>query len=627
MSSPPPQTPSPHELELRNLPPTFRDFFPLHDAAETDADIRRDIALLSALLKDHRPGKSTVKQGRSRSIIATVARNTSPKFTPVRRQNPVEVDRVAVHPHENVKEMLQNSLTLHDDVKFEDHLRDVMSILSYLLTYPGSNRNHLKSPIISYVFDFIVMRCYRKLYMRLRSGITLWTKHPLERLHDFYQLKAVGQASSTANTHESVAPELPPTAMDQASPQGIAQESHSTGGQDSPLSVNLPRAYMYRDLLQDHNIQHTETKSEDMYSFHAEFSSAAAPAWAKLLFTCYTTILHTLSQKPTQMAVHGGRRPTSMLELRDLQAILALLDDAVRGGIVERLFQDELVGQLNTQYMKSMKEKTKPELATRNNGVSAEDGLEYDVDDLKVGDEDSRHHILRHLQALTIPLRAAVKIVNSCFNAPPAISLKAYQVIVTPDTDVILGKHFDRFVAKFAKRCDADLEIVNQVLADLRSVTLNVTPSVHAEAVLMSLATAAEVQVDGMPAPGASLLPPDPTPVAVSKRCCFCCSQLAELMKPGSGVGAKTGFVLSGTHGTVFPWLPPVDVSSEVLKAMREKLLRALYNTFDDPSVRPHSAQTSPAKSDIDIEIEEEMLGLAEQMWSDRRNLVLPDLL
>ncbi len=120
---------------------------------------------------------------------------------------------------------------------------------------------------------------------------------------------------------------------------------------------------MYGGILQDHGIQPTESKLEDVHSFHAEFS-AAAPAWAKLLFTCYTTVLHTLSQKPTQMAVHGGRRPTSMLELRKLQAILALLDDAVRGGIVERLFQDELVGQLNTQYMKSMKENTKPELAS-----------------------------------------------------------------------------------------------------------------------------------------------------------------------------------------------------------------------------------------------------------------------
>ncbi len=99
---------------------------------------------------------------------------------------------------------------------------------------------------------------------------------------------------------------------------------------------------------------------------------------------------------------------------------------------------------------------------------------------------------------------------------------------------------------------------------------------------------------------------------------------MAEFMKPGSGVGAKTGFVLSGTHGTIFPWLPPVDVSGDVLKAMREKLLAVFYNTFDDPSVRPRSAQTSPAKSDI--EIEEEIPGLHVPMWSSRRNLVRPDL-
>ncbi len=147
MSSLPPLTPPSHKLELPDLPPTLRDFFPLHDAVETDTDIRRDVALLSALLKDYRPGKSTGKQGRSSShsdlwshlaytlvpgssddptgnevvavvgriepgsILATVARNTSPKFTPVRRENPVEVDRVAVHPHDNVRKMLQNPLT------------------------------------------------------------------------------------------------------------------------------------------------------------------------------------------------------------------------------------------------------------------------------------------------------------------------------------------------------------------------------------------------------------------------------------------------------------------------------------------------------------------------------------
>ena len=32
------------------------------------------------------------------------------------------------------------------------------------------------------LFDFIVMRCYRKLYARLESGARLWTCHPLTAL-------------------------------------------------------------------------------------------------------------------------------------------------------------------------------------------------------------------------------------------------------------------------------------------------------------------------------------------------------------------------------------------------------------------------------------------------------------
>ncbi len=179
----------PHSLPL----PTLDGFFPLQsNTAETDADIRRDITLLSALLKDHRPGQSTVKQGRSSwdsdlwsyiaytlvpgsssdangdnvvavvgrmepgSIIATVvARNTSPIFTNDRRNNPSEIDAVVVHPRDVrvVRDKLENPLTLSyvvsilapaysvdgifsDDVPFHDHLRDVISILSYLLDTP-----------------------------------------------------------------------------------------------------------------------------------------------------------------------------------------------------------------------------------------------------------------------------------------------------------------------------------------------------------------------------------------------------------------------------------------------------------------------------------------------------------
>ena len=98
------------------------------------------------------------------------------------------------------------------------------------------------------------------------------------------------------------------------------------------------------------------------------FSSSAAPAWAKLLYTCYTTTLETLSQEKEldqkQKIVREARRPTSTNECRELLSALALLDDAIRGGIVERLFQEKLVQGLRKQYFESMEKKTNPRLAS-----------------------------------------------------------------------------------------------------------------------------------------------------------------------------------------------------------------------------------------------------------------------
>ncbi len=153
-------SPSPHiPLPPKLSPPdshTPAGFFPLDKAEtaetdETDADICRDINLLSTLLKGYRSGKSTVldpKQaglsgselwshlsyvlvpgtsndlygnkvvavvGRIEpgSIAATVvARNTSYSDTKHDNLNPIEVDDVAMHQANVVDDMLNNPTTL-----------------------------------------------------------------------------------------------------------------------------------------------------------------------------------------------------------------------------------------------------------------------------------------------------------------------------------------------------------------------------------------------------------------------------------------------------------------------------------------------------------------------------------
>ncbi|RDX43901.1 hypothetical protein OH76DRAFT_1173580 [Lentinus brumalis] len=619
--SPPPQS--------SDEPPSMCGLFPLPPNTvdtETDADVRRDIAFLSALLKDYHSGKSTVldakRPGSSRSdlwshvsyilvpggsrdeygddlvavvgriepgslAVTVVAQSTSPTtHSGNKPANSLEVDEVALLEDGEVTGMLArmaaNVGSLPDDVGVETHLRDTMSIISYLLHYRLESRHLSQGVLVSYLFEFVVLRCYRKLYARLASGITLWTKHPLELLNEHY---------------EKTLPAL---------------------GQDASPPVKMPQAYKYKSLLSAHGITIIANESGP---FNVPFSSSAAPVWAKLLHTCYTTMFDTLSgeqmvpveQTGKKAAVEElkrvARRPIAASECRKLEAAIALLDDALSGGIVERLFPPPLLDKLNAYYLASTQVKTNSRLARgiheARTGEGSEVEYHYDADDLQANGEDSLRHILRHLEALAIPLRAAYSIVRSCFNAPPDItSLKAYQVVATPDSHAAFTPdYFERFREEFASRWGEQRELVVKALDNSKGPLVSLgAASVHAEAVLISILSAVDLQehmvnVCGEPTPIASLLPSGSMAVGVSKRSCFCCWLLAELLKPGSrGIAAQSGSVLRGTHGTIFPWQPPPGVPRAVLDAMRKELLTIFNRTFQALTVRPQSAQTSPAE-------------------------------
>ncbi|RDX42918.1 hypothetical protein OH76DRAFT_1255448 [Lentinus brumalis] len=559
------------------LPPSINDLFPLEaNTVETDTDICRDITLLSALLEGYRSGYSTVldskRAGNSSadlwshvsyalvpgsvddpygnkvvavvgriepgSIAATViSRNTS---TYNARPRPVEVDAVGLLDYSAVTAMLNNVAALPDNVEFNVHLRDLMSIVSYLLslTEPRPEELHMAT----YLFNVIVLRCYRKLYARLDSGITFWIKHPLEVLWDFYEKRPIAVAqgsSSTASIQESADhPMSSPVVSTGSSPvvsQGSSEpidDSASSPPQVSsretanaspppvtPLSVRLPRAYQYTYLLDEHSIVYAMTEACDV---DVVFSPSDAPAWAKLLHTCYTTMYTTLSQdglnkagKPARVA----RRPAAAGELLDLHSALAVLDDVIGTDIIACLFHDDLVEELNRRYTESMIKKTKSRLASAISAAQAGDEpIEYhfDPDDLQANKEDSRRHIIRHLRALTIPLRAARNIVHACYTAPPGINtMNAYQVVVTPDSQTTIDqRYFDRFSEAVASRWGEDGPLVHQVLARTRRAILKLSASVHAEAAVMSLVSSelreTKVDVSGTLTPIANLLPTSP---------------------------------------------------------------------------------------------------------------------
>ena len=214
------------------------------------------------------------------------------------------------------------------DVTFEEHLQQVMSIMSWLVRHTAQT-----TLLSAYIFEFIVMRCYRKLFARLQSGVTLWTEHPLVALRDYYE-------------------KVSKTDAEEESPSASA----------FPHYVKLSYAGLYKRQLTSHGIFPDETSSTDSGTVRYTVSWSTAPAWARLLYDSYSTMSEILSQNGENGL--EARRPIDRKQRRSLYASVAMLDDALREGIVETLLQDSLVTRLNRQYVFAMQYKTNPRLAS-----------------------------------------------------------------------------------------------------------------------------------------------------------------------------------------------------------------------------------------------------------------------
>lgn len=70
----------------------------------------------------------------------------------------------------------------------------------------------------------------------------------------------------------------------------------------------------------------------------------------------------------------------------------------------------------------------------------------------------------------------------------------------------------------------------------------------------------------------------------VSKKSCQLCWSLQDAYNSKR----PFKFVLPGTHGTFYPWLPPPGLPDDILVALRQELLEACKKV-----VRIHSRQSS----------------------------------
>lgn len=92
--------------------------------------------------------------------------------------------------------------------------------------------------------------------------------------------------------------------------------------------------------------------------------------------------------------------------------------------------------------------------------------------------------------------------------------------------------------------------------------------------------------------------------IGVSKKCCWCCAQLASLI---ARCERKT-FILPGSHGQIFPWALPSGISQEVAAAL-EADLRSLLVKIMRKDLLAYLRQTSsPAGSDVELTYSSEFI-------------------
>ena len=85
--------------------------------------------------------------------------------------------------------------------------------------------------------------------------------------------------------------------------------------------------------------------------------------------------------------------------------------------------------------------------------------------------------------------------------------------------------------------------------------------------------------------------------IAVSRKCCYCCNLLCKLFD--YQLGKK--FDLVGTHGRVYPWMPPAGLDLRILEKMKATLIAELQKAVGRKRVSNTKKQdellSSPASS------------------------------
>ncbi|TFK81515.1 hypothetical protein K466DRAFT_667065 [Polyporus arcularius HHB13444] len=448
------------------------------------------------------------------------------------------------------------------DVPFSQHVSDVFSILKYLFSptrgtsssSPGTARIYRTTAFAL----FISRRCYRTLRARVLQGTRIWSRHPLELIHDWYTAEPRELAAAQFALNPSLRPLL--------AVHDIHPDAPSESKEGTPLAYTI--------------------------------STDSAEKWVRMLRTFLDGMLDA----------YRAEAAWTTDTAQDLYEMLLVLHNALAVGIVHHLISGPtgLAEHLDSKRLARPAEhhpledailNPSPDTAATSGSASGED---QDQDE---GPDDPTMSVTRYLQTLCIAYEAADFYTSYGQRmASQRMQLQAYTISCKPSIPDVTAATVREFANRFVDRfpfpdttVDAALETL---AASLEKKSFDAAE--HPEAVLMALACSSmsgTVAVEGVDSEDVAIqfmFRTTRVPVGVSEKCCFCCHELAELLKRRAGVDCVLPG--QGTHPTViFPWIPPPGLPPEVLVELRLIFLRVLHSTIETVLDDIRSAQPSSA--------------------------------
>ncbi|KAI0356998.1 hypothetical protein OH77DRAFT_1477311 [Trametes cingulata] len=520
-------------------------------------------------------------------VVCLIATESGPAALDNNSTSDAEVVKLEVGENrdEIASDLLENRFERSGKCKFDQHLREITAILSYILGRPAADR----PPLLPKLTFWVTRRAFMKLSARLHNANAIWGK-------DLAQLLRLW-----------------------------SEQDHP----DEPIivSMRLPSP-IFSSVLADSGIQPAkpEDSTHNSKSNHSEFSGTRK-AWLSVM----SSLLSVLQE----ILLPGGRmRGAELDKVESITTSVAIrsLDQILTSNLATKLDGDRFNHKLQGYYNDRQKAKHRKwlreihqaghimEQAQQQHGDLEPELDEADALDDSDSDssnkepaEDAVGHLWRYLQTLTAWDSAAKAFCHSRFPPRPLV---VYQLRSSP-TLTIDKDHVEEFVnsylAAVKEHCggsegaaygNADAFLKKAFYEkDRRQVKTPVRPTLHAEAALMALARSryhpSEAQhVQGLESVD-SIFTSDQVVIGVSKKCCRCCSLFAEHMSSSSEEDQKLEFVLPGTHSIIYPWLPPTfGVPDNVLASMRGALFATFHRVALEHDAGLASTQSSPTSDD-----------------------------